>query len=117
MHKKIPFICTVICTALVFTGLCTGCRSAKASGTVLDYQRNVTEVEDGIRRSNDEIRFDIETLTDIRDRTLESGSTIDELIILFGEYQRGVDKLIYDYQILNESLKMAGLDTADNDSR
>lgn len=100
--KTVLFICAIF--VLVFVA--AGCRSASpgVSESVLDHQRQVTELEARNRELETRIeRYDsavsrgVTELRTITDRAGRVDGSIDELIQLFDEYQRGVEQLIRDY--------------------
>lgn len=76
------------------------------------YQRKVDELEATVRLyeqritiADEQIRNDLDSLKYLGERAKTVGDTIDELIELFAEYQRGVEQLLRDYNTLRNELK------------
>ena len=78
--------------------LLTGCVSSRTSQSVIEHQREIDRIEEGIRVRDRAIESSIKRLEAITARCSEMGGTVDELIELFDEYQRGVEQLIRDYR-------------------
>jgi chromosome segregation ATPase len=96
---------------IILTLVCT-CVSSKsgADTAVLDYQRQVTQLED--RNQELERRIDqydstvgrsIQQLKDIRERARGMEGTIDDIIKLFDEYQQRVDELSRAYNSITHT--------------
>ena len=92
----------------------SGCKSTRVSTdeNILYYQRKVDELEATVRLyeqritiADEQIRNDIESLKYLGERAKTVGDTIDELIELFAEYQRGVEQLLRDYNTLRNEVK------------
>ena len=120
-EKKICFIFVLlyIFVACIFSG----CKSTRVSTdeNILYYQRKVDELEATVRLyeqrvtiADEQIRNDIESLKYLGERAETNGDTIDELIELFAEYQRGVEQLLRDYNTLRNGIK--GLDKGTDNS-
>ena len=119
-EKKICFIFVVL--YLLVACIFSGCKSARVSTdeNILYYQRKIDELEATVRLyeqritvADEQIRNDIDSLKYLGERAKTVGDTIDELIELFAEYQRGVEQLLRDYNTLRNEVK--GLDKgADN---
>jgi chromosome segregation ATPase len=80
--------------------------------TILDHQRQVTELEARnqalerrIAQYDSAIGSAITSLEDIRARSVGMEGTVDELIELFGQYQRGVEQLTRAYNELTNQVK------------
>ena len=101
---SISLFCIAICVVCAaFTGCATTARTNNAAnGDVLSYQREIARLESSIERYNDEIGNSIEELGRIRERASGVEGTIDEVIYLFEEYQRGVERLLQRYRRLQE---------------
>ena len=117
-EKKICFIFVFlyIFVACIFSG----CKSTRVSTdeNILYYQRKVDELEATVRLyeqrvtiADEQIRNDIESLKYLGERAETNGDTIDELIELFAEYQRGVEQLLRDYNTLRNGIKGLDKDT------
>lgn len=78
--------------------LLTGCVSSRTSQSVIEHQREIDRVEEGIRIRDRAIESSIERLEAITARSSGMEGTVDELIELFDEYQRTVEQLIRDYR-------------------
>lgn len=120
-EKKICFIFVFL--YLFVASIFSGCKSTRVSTdeNILYYQRKVDELEATVRLyeqrvtiADEQIRNDIESLKYLGDRAETVGNTIDELIELFAEYQRGVEKLLRDYNTLRNGIK--GLDKGTDNS-
>ena len=99
-EKKICFILVLL--YLLVAHLFSGCKSTRVSTdeNLLYYQRKIDELEATVRLyeqritiADEQIRNDIESLKYLGERAKTVGDTIDELIELFAEYQRGVEQL------------------------
>ena len=106
----------LVFVALSFFVVClfSGCKSARISTdeNILYYQRKVSELEATVRLyeqritiADEQIRNDLESLKNLGERAKTVGATIDELIELFAEYQRGVEQLLRDYNTLRNEVK------------
>lgn len=113
------FVILLFCIFFVFTG----CKSTRVSTdeNILYYQRKVDELEATVRLyeqritvADEQIRNDLESLKYLGERAKTVGDTIDELIELFAEYQRGVEQLLRDYNSLRNEIKE--LDKGGNNS-
>ena len=111
-EKKICFILVLL--YLLVACLFSGCKSTRVSTdeNLLYYQRKVDELEATVRLyeqritvADEQIRNDIESLKYLGDRAKTVGDTIDDLIELFAEYQRGVEQLLRDYNTLRNEVK------------
>lgn len=117
-EKKICFISVLL--YLLVASLFSGCKSARVSTdeNILYYQRKIDELEATVRLyeqritiADEQIRNDIESLKYLGERAKTVGDTIDELIELFTEYQRGVEQLLRDYNTLRNEVKRVNEDT------
>ena len=120
-EKKICFI--FILMFLFVACFFSGCKSTRVSAdeNILYYQRKIDELEATVRLyeqritvADEQIRNDIESLKYLGERAKTVGDTIDELIELFAEYQRGVEQLLRDYNTLRNEVK--GLDKGTDNS-
>ena len=111
-EKKICFIFVLL--YLLAAYLFSGCKSARVSTdeNILYYQRKIDELEATVRLyeqritiADEQVRNDLESLKYLGDRAKTVGDTIDELIELFAEYQRGVEQLLRDYNTLRNEVK------------
>ena len=111
-EKKICFIFVFL--YLFVACIFSGCKSTRVSTdeNILYYQRKVDELEATVRLyeqrvtiADEQIRNDIESLKYLGERAETNGDTIDELIELFAEYQRGVEQLLRDYNTLRNEVK------------
>ena len=114
-EKKICFAFVVLYLSIAY--IFSGCKSARVSTdeNILYYQRKVDELEATVRLyeqritiADEQVRNDLESLKYLGERAKTVGDTIDELIELFAEYQRGVEQLLRDYNTLRNEVK--GLD-------
>jgi len=120
-EKKICIIFVIL--YLLVACIFSGCKSTRVSAdeNILYYQRKVDELEATVRLyeqritiADEQIRNDIESLKYLGERAETIGDTIDELIELFAEYQRGVEQLLRDYNTLRNEVK--GLDKGTDNS-
>ena len=120
-EKKICFIFVFL--YLFVACIFSGCKSTRVSTdeNILYYQRKVDELEATVRLyeqritiADEQIRNDFESLKYLGERAETVGNTIDELIELFAEYQRGVEQLLRDYNTLRNEVK--GLDKGTDNS-
>jgi hypothetical protein len=89
------------------------CATAGPAGQpVTDHTREVIELEATNRQLQDRLdKYDsvigtgIDRLENLGERAEEMGGTVDELIDLFGQYTRGVNDFISDYNELKESIE------------
>lgn len=111
-EKKICLI--FILLYLLAAYLFSGCKSTRVSAdeNILYYQRKIDELEATVRLyeqritiADEQVRNDIESLKYLGDRAKTVGDTIDDLIELFAEYQRGVEQLLRDYNTLRNEVK------------
>ena len=111
-------ICLIFVILYLFVAcFFSGCKSTRVSAdeNILYYQRKIDELEATVRLyeqritiADEQIRNDLESLKYLGERAKTVGDTIDELIELFAEYQRGVEQLLRDYNTLRNEVK--GLD-------
>ena len=120
-EKKICFIFVLL--YLFVASIFSGCKSTRISTdeNILYYQRKIDELEATVRLyeqritiADEQIRNDFESLKYLGERAETVGNTIDELIELFAEYQRGVEQLLRDYNTLRNEVK--GIDKGTDNS-
>ena len=120
-EKKICFVFIILCVFVA--NFISGCKSTRVSTdeNILYYQRKIDELEATVRLyeqritiADEQIRNDIESLKYLGERAKTVGDTIDELIELFAEYQRGVEQLLRDYNTLRNEVK--GIDKGTDNS-
>lgn len=123
MNEKKVCYSFVILLFVFISCIFSGCKSTRVSTdeNILYYQRKVSELEATVRLyeqritiADEQIRNDIESLKYLGERAKTVGDTIDELIELFAEYQRGVEQLLRDYNTLRNEVK--GLDKGTDNS-
>ena len=112
-EKKNCYVFVIFLFVFVFC-LFSGCKSTRVSTdeNILYYQRKIDELEATVRLyeqritiADEQVRNDLESLKYLGDRAKTVGDTIDELIELFAEYQRGVEQLLRDYNTLRNEVK------------
>lgn len=100
MFKKI-FIFNCICAFILFYSslLLSGCCSTRndTNGIILSHQQQIDRLEEELRNRDRTVEAAVRELSIITSRSSEMEGTVDELIQLFGEYQRRVEQLLYDY--------------------
>ena len=115
-EKKFCFIIILLYIFVYIFTACffSGCKSPRVSTNenILYYQRKIDELEATVRLyeqritiADEQIRNDFESLKYLGERAETVGNTIDELIELFAEYQRGVEQLLRDYNTLRNEVK------------
>ena len=111
-EKKFCLILIILYLSVAY--IFSGCKSTRVSAdeNLLYYQRKIDELEATVRLyeqritiADEQIRNDLESLKCLRDRAKTIGDTIDELIELFAEYQRGVEQLLRDYNTLRNEVE------------
>ena len=76
-----------------------GCASTgRVDPAVLEYQRQIDELEGRIRSYEAATEYTIRELETVSGRASKMGATVDELIELFDEYQRAVERILYNYR-------------------
>lgn len=90
----------VIILVLVCLSSCVSSGGGGVGESVLEYQRQITYLEGRIALYESSLGGAIDGLEDLTVRAGNIGSTIDELIYLFDEYQRRVNELIRSYRAL-----------------
>lgn len=97
-EKAFLFISITILS--VFYVLCTGsCVSTgRVDPAILEYQRQIDELESRVRSYEATTEYTIRELETVSGRASKMGTTIDELIELFDEYQRTVERILYNYR-------------------
>lgn len=107
MRKKIFLLIACACCLL-----CMACASSagRTDTAILDYQRQIDSLENELNSRDRAIENGIRRLEGITERcTIETG-TIDEVIKLFDEYQRGIEQLLYDYYRTDPGVKTKDTD-------
>jgi chromosome segregation ATPase len=106
--KEILLIAGVSVSCSLFGGCAT---AGPAGRSVTEHTREVIELENANRELQERIdkydsviRAGVGRLENLGERAAEMGGTVDELIDLFGQYQRGVSELRNDYRELKESV-------------
>ncbi len=89
----------IVFIGIVFAIVCTGCVSRpRVDATVLEYQRQIDSLEGRIRSYEQSTEYAIRELETITGRAESVEGTIDELISLFDEYQRTVERILRNYR-------------------
>ena len=79
--------------------MCTGCVSQpRFDATVLEYQRQIDSLESRISSYEQSTDYAIRELEAITSRAESVEGTVDELISLFDEYQRTVERILCNYR-------------------
>ena len=104
MFKKIfIFICALFCSTLLLSGCCSTRNGT--NGNVLSYQQQIDRLEEELRNRDRTVETAVRELGAITSRSNSMEGTVDELIQLFGEYQRRVEQLLYDYNKIRAETK------------
>jgi len=90
------FVLVAICISLCIST--TGCASNRVDPTILEYQRKVDALESRIRCYEQTTDYAIRELETISRGAEEMGGTVEELISLFDEYQRTVERILLYYR-------------------
>ena len=87
------------CVASIVLLLCVGCQSNKqpTSRLILEYQQQIDRLEEELRNRDRTVEDAIRELAAITSRSSEMEGTIDDVIELFNEYQRAVERLLRYY--------------------
>ena len=95
------FFGSALVCAILFccSGLFTGCKSTRAGVTedILEYQQQVDRLEEELRNRDRTIDNAIRELAAITERSAAMEGTVDDVIELFNEYQRAVERLLRYY--------------------
>ena len=105
MHKVFSFGLFILCCAMLFTGCCSNKAAAGVNGNLLSYQQQVDRLEEELRNRDRTVETAVRELRVITSRSNSMEGTVDELIQLFGEYQRRVEQLLYDYNKIRTEAK------------
>lgn len=84
----------VLLACLLF---CT-CSSTRTDGLVLEHQEQIDRLESELRSRDRAIDNAVRELESITARSTTMEGTIDDVIELFDEYQRTVERLLRDYR-------------------
>lgn len=104
MFKKFfIFICALFCSTLLLSGCCSTRNGT--NGNVLSYQQQIDRLEEELRNRDRTVETAVRELGVITSRSNSMEGTVDELIQLFGEYQRRVEQLLYDYNKIRAETK------------
>lgn len=124
MQRKIfgSITAAVLCM-LLFAG-CAGMPGKGADRAVISHQQQIDRLEEELRNRDRTIDNAFRELGAVTSRSSMVEGTVDELIELFGEYQRRVEQLLRDYNKVRAADKdqeqgpdMADYYTSDNDGR
>lgn len=111
MQKKIFFLIACACCLLCLACTSTGTNAGTSTDTaILNYQKQINRLENELNSRDRAIENGVRRLEGITERcTIETG-TIDEIIELFDEYQRGIEQLLYDYYRTDTGVKTKDTD-------
>lgn len=88
--------------------LLSGCRSNTGiNNNILSHQQQIARLEEELRNRDRAIEDGIRGLESITTRSESMEGTIDELIELFAEYQRRVEQLIREYNMVRETAEIS----------
>ena len=93
-----------VCLTVILICLLGGCSGA-TNGAVLKYQQQVNRLEEELRNRDRAVEAAISDIRSITVRSETMEGTVDELIELFGEYQRRVEQLLYDYNNIRKGIE------------
>ena len=103
LKKFFIFICVLFCSTLLLSGCCS--TKNGANGDVLSYQQQIDRLEEELRNRDRTVETAVRELEVITSRSNSMEGTVDELIQFFGEYQRRVEQLLYDYNKIRTEAK------------
>lgn len=84
---------------IAFCLLLCGCSSTRrVDGDIISHQAEIDRLESELRNRDRAIDNAVRELEGITARSTEMEGTVDELIQLFDEYQRAVERLLRDYR-------------------
>lgn len=88
--------------------LLSGCRSNTGiNNNILYHQQQIDRLEEELRNRDRAIEDGIRGLEAITTRSESMEGTIDEVIELFAEYQRRVEQLIREYNMVREATEIS----------
>ena len=94
MVKKI-LMSLFICLCLLFTS-CVSNRGVNRD--ILEYQKEIDRLESELRARDRAIESAIDSVERIKERSENVSGGIDEIIDLFDEYQRAVERMLQEYR-------------------
>lgn len=93
------FIILFIILVGIFAVVLAGCTSTRPTdNAVLEHQRQIDALESRIRSYEAATEYTIRELETLAGRAEKVGTTVDELIELFDEYQRTVERILRNYR-------------------
>ena len=90
------FICLVVILCCLLGGCCT--QGHGHGDALIDHQREIDRLEEELRSRDRAIENAVRELGEITSRSESMEGTVDEIIRLFNEYQRRVDKMLWEYE-------------------
>lgn len=108
MLKKVIKFSILFLFCPIFAHFTSSCNSTKRpidDRNILKYQQEIDRLEEELRTRDRTIESAVRELGAITSRSQSVEGTVDELIELFEEYQRRVDKLLYDYDKIRTETK------------
>lgn len=100
--QKIIIAFVFVCLTVILCCLLGGCVSRgnanDVDGTIIEYQREIDRLEEELRNRDRTIEDAIREIGTITSRSESMEGTVDEVIRLFDEYQRRVDKMLWEYE-------------------
>lgn len=93
------FIILFIILVGIFAVVLAGCTSTRPTdNAVLEHQRQIDALESRIRSYETATEYTIRELETLSGRASKMGTTVDELIELFDEYQRTIERILRNYR-------------------
>lgn len=108
MSKKVTLLFCFVVGFVLLSILAVGCSTTKGhgdAGTILSYQQQIDRLEEELRTRDRTIENAVRELGAITSRSEAMEGSVDELIELFEEYQRRVNRLLYDYDKVRTETK------------
>jgi len=111
---QVEYILRIIIAIVIIGILLSGCRSTGSvvDQSILDHQRQIAELEIRNQQLTDRLdKYDyiigtsISRLEGIAGRAESMGSEIDNVIALFGQYQREVERFLANYNRLQDEIR------------
>jgi len=85
--------------AFIVVMLLSACACTRGTdNTILEYQRQVSRLEEELRARDRAIANTVDRLEAVTERSREMGTDIDSIIKELDEYQRTIERIISDYR-------------------
>lgn len=109
MEKKTNIFCIFIVGSVMLISSTVACRTTGpvpgAGESVLDHQEQITRLEDRVRIYETTVAGAISQLEELGRHASSTETTVDDVIRLFDDYQRTVERIIQDYRKLQSEIE------------